>query len=89
MAKSVLTWSDVNVDTFSKPLAKLYNDYKAKQAIAAEAGQSFTEALSKALEASKRVPAGKVPVISLRFGKVAVAFDDQTVRRSKGGTIEL
>lgn len=89
MAKKVLTWNDVNAESLPKPLAKLLADYKAKQAVASAAAETFKEGLSKALHAAHKVPTGMEPIISMRFGKIAVAFDTAGSGKSSGGTIDL
>lgn len=81
MAKEKLTWNEVNTADFKGELRKSYDTYKAAQVEATEARKVF-EAAAMPL-AAKKAPKGTEPVFSYRFGKVALAFRDESESRSK------
>lgn len=71
-----LDWSPVDTHGFKGKLREAYDAYKDAQAQANDARKAF-EAVAAPL-AAKKAPKGKEPVFSYRFGKVALAFRDET-----------
>lgn len=84
-----LNWSNVDMATLPKPLQKAYQDLKLAQQVAASKRDAFEEAANVVLQKANKVPQGKEPVWSYRFGKLGLAFRPVQPKRDKkpGGGI--
>lgn len=87
MAKQTenLTWTNVDTDSLPRPLKKLYDDYKAAAHVAKAKRDAFEEAATHHLTKTGKVPAGKSPRWSYKFGKLGIAFGAQVERKASGG----
>lgn len=85
--KKQLAWQDV--DPASIKGNKAYDAYKAASKTANELRDAFETAFIKTAREKKVIADNKTLRFSYRFGKMAVAVDDNDAPKAAGGTFKL
>lgn len=90
MAKSKIpseSWNEIDVDTLTPALKKLYKAYKAAAAAASIAREEFNVGLEKVIRGMDGVATDEqTVVIGHNFGKVSFAVTDEAPKARGGGS---
>ena len=86
MAKTELTWHDVDTDNLPDDVDKAFKAFLSARNKANKTRETFYDALAFAFTDADVIPEGKTCVFSYKWGKLTAAFkDDDGKAKSKAG----